>query len=309
MKGCKTDLKDLEKTLVKYRSLKTADPRTRDRFRFTAEKQIEMKAKLSTHAERLTLFLTHLNAGALGRIEAAQASHTNSFGEIKAKLESIHNDVRSGRKDPTLLSSMDDWGTLEQELLDDNITEVDVELNKDMIGEWLKQMQIDKGSGQSQEADSKGRYQATVEDAEEEETNDLNRHTTQTSDDDRLEDTVQDINNSRSSTPDTVVQDTPPRSAENDAIPLSTNDQRPKLEEYEFENQKPKVKKYEFENDRGRRETPPPLGDDHNAVPLSTRDQRPELKEYKSESDKGWQRCYNCKAFNELKEGCNHMTW
>lgn len=25
--------------------------------------------------------------------------------------------------------------------------------------------------------------------------------------------------------------------------------------------------------------------------------------------DKGWQRCYNCKAMVELKEGCNHMTW
>ncbi|KAF2176633.1 hypothetical protein K469DRAFT_399505 [Zopfia rhizophila CBS 207.26] len=24
--------------------------------------------------------------------------------------------------------------------------------------------------------------------------------------------------------------------------------------------------------------------------------------------DKGWQRCYNCKAMVELKEGCNHMT-
>jgi ariadne-1 len=25
--------------------------------------------------------------------------------------------------------------------------------------------------------------------------------------------------------------------------------------------------------------------------------------------EKGWQRCYNCKAVVELKEGCNHMTW
>jgi IBR domain, a half RING-finger domain len=23
----------------------------------------------------------------------------------------------------------------------------------------------------------------------------------------------------------------------------------------------------------------------------------------------GWQRCYNCSAMVELKEGCNHMTW
>ena len=25
--------------------------------------------------------------------------------------------------------------------------------------------------------------------------------------------------------------------------------------------------------------------------------------------EKGWQRCYSCKAMVELKEGCNHMTW
>ena len=25
--------------------------------------------------------------------------------------------------------------------------------------------------------------------------------------------------------------------------------------------------------------------------------------------EKGWQRCYNCKAMVELKEGCYHMTW
>ena len=23
----------------------------------------------------------------------------------------------------------------------------------------------------------------------------------------------------------------------------------------------------------------------------------------------GWQRCFNCRAMVELKEGCNHMTW
>ena len=39
---------------------------------------------------------------------------------------------------------MEDWGTLENESIDDNITEVDVELNKDNIGEWLKQTRGEK---------------------------------------------------------------------------------------------------------------------------------------------------------------------
>ena len=41
-------------------------------------------------------------------------------------------------KDPALLTSMEYWRSLEKELVDDDITEVDVELNKDYITEWLK---------------------------------------------------------------------------------------------------------------------------------------------------------------------------
>ena len=171
IKSCKSDLKDLEKALGQYNSLKTGDPRMRDKFGFSADKQTEMRVKLSTHADRLNLFLTHLNSGALGRIESAQESHSHAFGEIQAKLNSIHEDVRRGRKDPALLSSMEDWGALERELIDDAITEVDVELNKDMIQVWLQQMQAEDGITDKQDTSmgrKRGPYKATVEDAAEE---------------------------------------------------------------------------------------------------------------------------------------------
>jgi hypothetical protein len=38
---------------------------------------------------------------------------------------------------------MGDWGKLEKELIDDNITEVDVELNRGYISQWLKVAQSD----------------------------------------------------------------------------------------------------------------------------------------------------------------------
>ena len=226
IKACKVDLKELEKVLVKYKSLNTVDPRKRDRFRFTTDKQIEMKAKLSTHAERLTLFLTHLNAGALGRIEATQAMHTGSFDDIKAKLESIHEDVRAGRKDPTLLSGMDDWGTLEQELVDDNITEVDVELNKDLIGDWLKQMRGEVESAKSPVANSRERYQARVEDAEDGENGEMNMDNAG-----EPKSPSQDLNVSRSSTPNTVVHDTPPRPDDDSSFSESSRERRHKSSE------------------------------------------------------------------------------
>ena len=35
-----------------------------------------------------------------------------------------------------------------------------------------------------------------------------------------------------------------------------------------------------------------------------------ELKRFQEVAkEAGWQRCYNCRAMVELREGCNHMTW
>ncbi|KAI9690361.1 MAG: hypothetical protein M1822_009323 [Bathelium mastoideum] len=147
----------------------TPSPRARDRLGFSTDKQTEMKNRLSTHSDRFNLFLTHLNSGALGRIETNQEIHTVAFGEIKSKLDSIHEDIREGRKDPSLLSNMGDWGALEQELVDDRITEVDVELNKDEIAEWVKQTcGEDEVNRREENARDMSRFQAAVEDANDE---------------------------------------------------------------------------------------------------------------------------------------------
>lgn len=187
MKACKSDLQDLEKLLAKYKSLKTSDPRTRDRLGFSSNRQSEIRVKLSGHTDRLNLLLTQLNTSALGRIEVTTGLHTKAFREIKAKLDSIHQDMLTGKKDPALLASMEDWGSLEKELVDDNITEVDVELNKDYIAEWLesRKSEVDPQERseletplpspplpnakdcQSKDKDERMRqYHATVEDAE-----------------------------------------------------------------------------------------------------------------------------------------------
>ena len=169
LKSCKSDLRDLDKTLPKYNSLKTADPQTRDRVLFSADKQREIRLRISTHSDRLNLFLTHLNSGTLGRIEATQEIHTNAFGEIKAHLRSIHEEVRAGKKDPTLLTSMEDSGTLESELVDDNITVVDEESDKDKIREWLQRIreedtEVDQNQNGTKPTDGD---HATAEDDEE----------------------------------------------------------------------------------------------------------------------------------------------
>ncbi|KAF2472448.1 uncharacterized protein BDR25DRAFT_14467 [Lindgomyces ingoldianus] len=136
--SCKSDLQDLEMVLTSFKSLKTTDPRFRDRLAFTAHKQAEIRGKLVRHSQKLNLFLTQLHNNSLARIELASEKTTFALGEIKAKLNSIHQDVLAGRRDPNLLANI---GDLEKELVDDNITEVDIEENRDEIAEWVSALQ------------------------------------------------------------------------------------------------------------------------------------------------------------------------
>ena len=137
MRLCKIDLQELERILARYRSLETADPRVRDRLGFSTNRQTEIRGKISTHTEQVKLFLISLHTGALGRIEVRSEMHTKSFEDIKAELDAIHQDVRAGKKDPSLLTGMEGCGSLKKKHVDDNITEVDVELNWDSIAIWL----------------------------------------------------------------------------------------------------------------------------------------------------------------------------
>jgi hypothetical protein len=104
----KIDIKGLEKILRKYNSLKTDNPRTIGRIRFDSGQQAKLRANIAGHTDRINLFLTQLNTDAVGRIESHTEAHTKAFEEIKAKLVSIHEDIRAGRVDPTILRNMGD---------------------------------------------------------------------------------------------------------------------------------------------------------------------------------------------------------
>ena len=137
--ACKSDLRDLKQLLSRYNSLKTSNPRTRDRLTFTSSKQVEIKAKITTHTERLNQFLNGLHVGALARIEGHVETQTVSFEDIKRRLDAIHEDVLAGKRDASIFMDQDGCA-LEHELLDDDITEIDVEINKREISSWLTQV-------------------------------------------------------------------------------------------------------------------------------------------------------------------------
>ncbi|KAF2491158.1 hypothetical protein BU16DRAFT_621803 [Lophium mytilinum] len=121
---CDTDLRTLERLLTKYGSLKSSNPRTRDKMGFSPTKVHEIRVKLSKHTEKLNFFLTQMNTSALGRMET--------------KLDMLREDILRGWKKTSMFGIAEDLTMLEKELLDDEITEVDVELNRGPIMEWLR---------------------------------------------------------------------------------------------------------------------------------------------------------------------------
>ncbi|ORY17530.1 hypothetical protein BCR34DRAFT_470364, partial [Clohesyomyces aquaticus] len=138
LESCHSSLQRINKTLRKYQSLKKSNARTRDRLGFTADKQAKIRDEISRRSDRLNRFLNGLHVGALGRIEHNGESQRLSFDEIRAKLNVIHQDVLAGKRDGSILTDIGNWSILEQELIDDDITEIDVETNKDEIERWLE---------------------------------------------------------------------------------------------------------------------------------------------------------------------------
>ncbi|KAF2641034.1 hypothetical protein P280DRAFT_300321 [Massarina eburnea CBS 473.64] len=142
---CRDDLKDLKDLLFKYRSLKSKSPRARDRIAFTTNKQSNIRARIATHSERLQRFLNNLHTGCLGRIENQAEIQAMCFEEIKIKLDALHEDVLAGKKGPSVITDMEGW--IKQELVDDDITVTDVEVNQEQISAWLERLRLQDDMG------------------------------------------------------------------------------------------------------------------------------------------------------------------
>jgi hypothetical protein len=128
VRNCMGVLQQLNKLLIKYKSLGTGSKKAWDRLRWGTENLSDIREKLIAHTSSLTLFLTTLGTGSLGRIEK--------------KLDELIADVQAGRREQTVLSIADDdedeseaqWKTWKNELVDDGFTKVELEGHK----HWIK---------------------------------------------------------------------------------------------------------------------------------------------------------------------------
>lgn len=138
LKNCRAVLRQLEWLLTKYKRLGTQSRRTWDRIKFGSEGLQDVREKLTFHTSAISLFLTTLGTGSLGRIEK--------------KLDEIVEEIRAGKREPTTLSVVDDdqgdaetqWNKLKDELLEEGLTRWEVEAHKSDIKKKLREV-VDRG--------------------------------------------------------------------------------------------------------------------------------------------------------------------
>lgn len=131
-------LLQLQRLVTRYKSLGTNQKRTWDRIKFGTEGIHDIREKLTFHTSAIQLFLNTLGTGSLGRIEK--------------KLEMIIGKIRSGRREPSILTTSGDddgeaevqWDVLKSELVEDGFTKQDIESHKHWIKAHLQQL-IDDG--------------------------------------------------------------------------------------------------------------------------------------------------------------------
>jgi hypothetical protein len=139
VRNCMAVLQQLYKLLVKYKSLGTPSKRTWDRVGFGIEKLQEIREKLMMHTSSLTLYLTTLGTGSLGRIEK--------------KLDELITDIRAGKREDTILTLADEddndseaqWTIFKGELIEDGFTKSEIEGHKHWIKAKLLEL-VDSGA-------------------------------------------------------------------------------------------------------------------------------------------------------------------
>jgi len=138
LQDCRADLRSVKAILHDFRSLDSGDGRYRDKLAFTSGKQAAIREKIGAHNSRLQQLLSGLNVATFSRIERNTEAHYLSLLEIHGKLDKIRMEISSGRRDAVAVDDADEAVALEDEILDDNMTEPDVDLSYEVY-EWINQ--------------------------------------------------------------------------------------------------------------------------------------------------------------------------
>lgn len=139
LQDCRADLRSVKAILHDFRSLDTGDARYRDKLAFTSGKQAAIRDKIGAHSARLQQLLSGLNVATFSRIERNTEAHYLSLLEIHGKLDKIRMDISSGRRNAVAVDDTNEAVALEDEILDDNMTDPDVDVSLEIF-EWINQV-------------------------------------------------------------------------------------------------------------------------------------------------------------------------
>jgi Hsp70 protein len=134
VQNCTQALQKLESLVTRYRSLGTSQKKVWDRIKFGDEGIQVIRNQLMLHTSTLTLFLTSLGTGSLGRIEA--------------KLDDIAVEIRAGYHEPSVMTAIvedtdspggEAWQLLSTELAE-NFSREEIEAYRDEIKDHIRQL-------------------------------------------------------------------------------------------------------------------------------------------------------------------------
>lgn len=131
---CRRILDATDNLLTKYHSLGTDKDRKWDILRVGQEGLGPLRSKLMLSVSHLDLFLNSVETTSLARIESL--------------MEKLLQEVRAGRRTPSVLSSVIDnaavgWPLLKTELAEVGVPKADIEMFKEPIQEWIKEADED----------------------------------------------------------------------------------------------------------------------------------------------------------------------
>ncbi|KAF2117435.1 hypothetical protein BDV96DRAFT_26088 [Lophiotrema nucula] len=140
LRSCQKDLKGLKDRLLQYKSLKTSNPRTRDKLKFTARKQGDIRGRVVGHSDRLSRFLNALHTGSLARLELSAEKHEYGMEGIKAQLDALHQEFVSGRRDGSIITDFAEWSNSAHGVSFDSLSETDLETNASVTENILRHL-------------------------------------------------------------------------------------------------------------------------------------------------------------------------
>jgi len=134
LRGCQITLGKVRDLTITFASLGTNKKKFRDRLQFAFNDLGDARVKIAQHTSAITIFLANIHTTALGRIERKIDHFIRQWkgGQRNSSVLSLAESLEGPRK------GEDHWATFRNELLDDDVSEVDIDDNRSFVEAYVQ---------------------------------------------------------------------------------------------------------------------------------------------------------------------------